>query len=454
MPEHQHTLHWTNAYTARLSGTKISQDVLVQKYTHLRERLQRELPSLPALTLTHMKELTEDLDQILPKCKRFKNMLVLGIGGSALGARALQKAFASEQDGPEYSGPSLWIADNVCAATFDSWLSKLPAKDTVVVCISKSGGTIETISQYFLCIAWLKAHMGEYWHKHMIVVTDKHKGFLREEVCKHGFDSMVVPDNLGGRYSCLSAVGLLPAAFMGIDWQGLLCGASKVSESLVQNAENIFTHPAFNLALWAYELEKRHYSELIFFSYIPKWATFGPWFAQLWAESLGKEGKGIMPISATGVTDQHSVNQMFLDGPRNKGCLFLSNTYVETDDTAKGQQFAEDLPPAWSWLSGKYFGELLHAEALGTRMGLIENSVPLVHVEMGKTDAQSAGSLMMLLQIATIFTGWLLEINPLDQPAVELGKRLANARLGAPNLDKENADLAAYMAQTDKTQVF
>ncbi len=454
MSNQQNTLHWTNAFTARMSGAEQSTQALAQKYAHLKDRLQKELPSLPALTLAHRQELTEDLDQILPKCKRFKHMLVLGIGGSALGARALQKAFAPEQDGPEHTGPSLWIADNVCSETFGAWLSKLPAKETVIVCISKSGGTIETISQYFLCTAWLKEHLGEYWHKHMILITDKNKGFLREEVRTHGFDSMVVPDNLGGRYSCLSAVGLLPAAFLGIDWQGLLDGAAKVTESLLQNAENIFAHPSFKLAVWAYELEQRKYSELIFFSYIPKWATFGPWFAQLWAESLGKEGKGIMPISATGVTDQHSVNQMFLDGPRNKGCFFLSNTF-EADDIAEcGQQFANDLPEAWAWLKGKNFGELLHAEALGTRMGLIENAVPLVHMEMSKANAQGAGALMMFLQAATIFTGWLLEINPLDQPAVELGKRLANARLGAPNLDKENADLAAYMSQADNTQIF
>ncbi len=452
MSDVKHTLHWTNAFTARMHDAKIQKDSLSQKYAHLETRLKEELPTLPVLTQSYRTELEEDMQRVLPHCEKFDHMLVLGIGGSALGARALQKAFAPGQDEPCHQGKSLWIADNVCAATFDSWLSKLPPKKTVVVCISKSGGTIETISQYFLVSAWLKKELGEHWHKHMVLITDKNKGFLREEVNKHGFESLSVPDNLGGRYSCLSAVGLLPAAFIGIDWKGLLDGAMRVAEPLVQNPASIFAHPAFNLAVWAYELEQRDYSELIFFSYIPKWATFGPWFAQLWAESLGKEGKGTMPIAATGVTDQHSVNQMFLDGPRNKACFFLTNTYLASDKSAQGQCFGDDLPEAWAWLKNKHFGELLHAEALGTRMALLKNNVPLVQMDMSDLSAKSAGALMLLLEAATIFTGWLLKINPLDQPAVELGKKLANARLGAPNLEQENTELSAFMAQADCTQ--
>ncbi len=452
MSELKHELYWTNAFIDRMENAHTTTEILAEKYAHLETRLSKELPSLPVFTQSYKEELCQDLSRILPHVKKFDHMLVLGIGGSALGARALQKAFAPSQDEPCHTGPSLWIADNVCAATFDSWLSKLPAEKTIVVCISKSGGTIETISQYFLCLEWLKKHVGSYWNRHMLLITDKEKGFLRQEVQKHGFESAVVPDNLGGRYSCLSAVGLIPAAFLGIDWEALLDGAMHVASPLVENPANIFAHPAFTLASWAYKLEQRNYSELIFFSYIPKWATFGPWFAQLWAESLGKQGKGIMPISATGVTDQHSVNQMFLDGPRNKACFFLTNAYLPDNGHAQGQQFANDLPDAWAWLKGKHFGELLYAEALGTRMALLEHKVPLVHMDMANITAKSAGSLMLLLEAATIFTGWLLNINPLDQPAVELGKRLANARLGAPKLEKEHADLAAFMAREELVQ--
>ena len=154
-------------------------------------------------------------------------------------------------------------------------------------------------------------------------------------------------------------------------------------------------------------------------------------------------------MPATGVTDQHSINQMFLSGPRNKGCIFLTSEGQE-----QGRAFGDDVPDKWSWLKGKPFGSLLEAEALGTRMALCKNGVPLLHVQMGDNGPRAAGALMMLLEAATLFTGWLMGINPLDQPAVELGKRLANARLGAKGYTQEEADLATYLAAPQMKQVF
>ena len=250
-------------------------------------------------------------------------------------------------------------------------------------------------------------------------------------------------------YSALSAVGLLPAGFIGIDWQALLKGAASVARPLLADPASIGDHPSFSLACWARELEAHDYGQLIFFCYIPQWAAYGQWFAQLWAESLGKDGKGSLPVPATGVTDQHSVNQMFLDGPRNKGCLFLTG-----EQPRSGRSFGQDLPEQWAWLRGKAFDTLLDAEALGTRMALCKSGVPLVNVHMGSLDEFAAGSLMMLLEAATIFTGWLMGINPVDQPAVELGKRIANTRLGAPGYAEEAADLAAFLAVPAQKQAF
>ena len=194
---------------------------------------------------------------------------------------------------------------------------------------------------------------------------------------------------------------------------------------------------------------EKGYSQLIFFCYIPQWATYGPWFAQLWAESLGKNGQGSQPIAATGVTDQHSINQMFLDGQRDKGCLFLTSR-----KQAQGRSFGQDLPEKWSWLRGKKFGSLLEAEALGTRMALCKSQVPLVHIDTEDCSERSAGAMMMLLEAATVFTGWLMEINPLDQPAVELGKRLANTKLGAAGYTQEEQDLRSFLELPRDEQVF
>lgn len=442
-------LEWSRAINGRLTEPAIAP--YRAQHTALGARLATELAAgeLPFLTLTYRQRLEEQLLALTPVLQGFRHMLVLGIGGSALGARALQHAFAPAQNGPNYSGPCLWIADNVCASTFEAWLQALNPAETVVVTISKSGGTIETLSQYFLVRQWLQDSLGTAWNGHMVVVTDAKQGFLRQEATTHRLFSLEVPDFLGGRYSALSAVGLVPAAFLGIDWQGLLDGAESVAKSLVANPTSIKDHPSYHLACWCHALEQAGYSQLIFFSYIPMWATFGPWFAQLWAESLGKEGKGTMPLSATGVTDQHSINQMFLDGPRDKACLFLT-----CPNLPQGRIFPDSLPDQWAWLRGKPFGALLEAEGLGTRMAFAKTQTPLVNIDMMGVTAFDAGALMLMLEAATVFTGWLMGINPLDQPAVELGKRLANARLGAPGYPAEEEDLETFLSVKEERQGF
>ncbi len=450
-----HMLEWSQAFAGRLEESAV--EPFRQRAPELAARLRKEVAEglLPFLSMPYRSQLEKDLAALEPELRHFRHMLLLGIGGSALGARALQKAFAPAQDGPAHEGPSLWIADNVCAATLESWLDRLEPAETVVVCISKSGGTIETLSQYFLVRDWLRGTLGEDWAAHMLFVTDAAKGFLREEADREQIRALEVPDNLGGRYSALSAVGLVPAVFLGMDWRGLLRGAAAVARPLAHAATDadmcaaLEAHPAFALAAWARALEARGYSELIFFCYMPQWATFGPWFAQLWAESLGKQGKGMMPLSATGVTDQHSVNQMFLDGPRNKACLFVS-----CGNLPQGRVFPADIPEKWSYLRGRHFGVLLDAEAIGTRMALVQSQVPLVSLMPAAADEEAAGAMMLLLEAATVLTGWLLDINPIDQPAVELGKRLANARLGASGYAEEQRELSAFLGIPPRVQAY
>ncbi|TIH13083.1 glucose-6-phosphate isomerase [Marinifilum sp. JC120] len=433
-------LDWTDSWYERLDSESHCDSA-----AGLAARFSGEVAEgkLPFCSMPFMASLLHDLDGLEGYVKSFDHMLLLGIGGSALGARALQKAFFPQQDQPGHEGPWFWIADNVCAKTLDSYLQKLPLEKTLVAVVSKSGGTIETISQYFLVRDKLKQDLGDNWNRNLLFVTDKEKGFLREQADEFSVRTLEVPDFLGGRYSVLSAVGLLPAMFMGIDYRAMVEGASAVLSPLASpnlDGSSLGNHPAFKLACWASGLMNEGYNELIFFSYIPQWACFGQWFAQLWAESLGKDGKGSQPLPATGATDQHSVNQMFLDGPRNKGCLFLT-----CPSLPEGAAFPEDIPDNFSYLKGKSFGELIHAEGLGTKMALSANKVPLVEMQMGDDSEESAGRLMGLLMAATIFTGWLIEINPIDQPAVEMGKLLAKARLGADGLQKEKDSLNAFL---------
>ena len=433
-------LDWTSADIEKLDIATYE-----KRAEEMAGRLREETSAgqLPFLTMPYMAKLKQELADLKERFKGFDHMLLLGIGGSALGARALQKAFFPQQDQPDHTCPCLWIADNVDAYALEAYLAKLDPTKTIVVTVSKSGGTIETVGQYFILKEWAQKHLGDAWTKHMLLVTDEEKGFLRGEANKHGIHALPVPDHLGGRYSVLSAVGLIPAAFMGIDIDALVEGAREVVSPLTEDnlsGKVLEQHSAFQLAAWGAALQDKGFDEMIFFAYIPLWASFGDWFAQLWAESLGKEGKGSQPIPAIGVTDQHSVNQMFMDGIRNKACLFLT-----CPNLPAGPRFPADLPDQFDYVRNKDFGELIQAEALGTRMALSQNGVPLVEMRMGEDGPKQAGKLIALLGTATILTGWLMGINPLDQPAVELGKRLAKARMNADGLEEEKADLNNFL---------
>lgn len=440
-------IDWTYAYTGRLSH-----NISYSNINGLVNRLQTNLASgtLPFLDLTYMHKLSKSLPQAMARLPKVNHLILLGIGGSALGARALQKAFFPAQDRPGHSGPYLWIADNIDAHSLSAWMTTLSPKDTIIAVISKSGGTIETLAQYFLLKDWLQKELGDTWKKHVVIITDESLGPLRQEATVHELISLPVPEHLGGRYSVLSAVGLFPAAFLGIDWQALVHGAQSVLFPLIKNPVAIEQHLAFSMASWAWSLMNTGYSQLIFFNYIPLWSFVGQWFSQLWAESLGKAGKGSMPLPAVGVTDQHSLQQMFLDGPKDKGCIFIS-----TESLTSKLTFSHLLPEKWSYLNGKYFDDILIAEALGTRMALTKYNVPLLHVNLGNTDEEACGKLMGLCMATTLLAGWMLAINPLDQPAVELGKRLTNARLGACGYESELRDLTNFLAaESNEKQYF
>ena len=434
---------WSNAYKGRLSPSdaRIGEGALPRINARLNEELKAN--RLPFLNMPYWPGLKKDLAALAPELKTFRHMVVLGIGGSALGARALQKAFFTQQDQPGHQGPWLWIADNIDAKGLEAWLKNLPPKETMVVAVSKSGGTIETLAQYFLLKEWLQKNLGDNWRQHMLLVTDDKSGFMRQQADAFKLKSLPVPDYLGGRYSVLSAVGLVPAAFLGIDYEELVRGMSEACAPLNSgkvSPEDLASHQSWRLAVWNKALMERGYSQIIFFTYLPQWASFGAWFGQLWAESLGKDGLGSMPLPALGVTDQHSLVQMFLDGPRDKGCLFLTCPALP-----EGPRFSHDLPDKYAWLRGRGFGALLQAEALGTRMALTKRGTPLVELRREEDSPYAMGRLMGLLEGATLLTGCLMGINPLDQPAVELGKRLANARLGAPGYESETADLEAFL---------
>lgn len=377
---------------------------------------------LQFLTMSYLPELYRQLCEKEAWLSGFTHMLVLGIGGSALGSRFLQKAFYPEQDEPSHDGKSLWILDNLDSAKILRLKQKLPPDQTLVVVVSKSGSTIETVSQYLIFKTWLEENLDEAWIDHILYITDADKGFLRGEVEKYSASSFEVPKNVGGRYSVLTAVGLVPAIFLGIDWRALIAGAEHVSSQLLSGdiEQTLPLSSAWNLALWAYDAMEHGYSMLVLFCYVPHLASFGDWFSQLWSESLGKNGCGSTPLSAVGVTDQHSLQQLFLGGPKDKVGIFLKSSSLRED-----QVFSSQVPSDFNFLKNKSVNALVNAEYEGSKAAWAKAGVDFWELDVKKADEYEVGKLILTMELVTVFTGWMLGINPFDQPHVEYGKNYA-----------------------------
>lgn len=368
-------------------------------------------------------------------------MIVLGIGGSSLGPRALYSALGRPFDPLRPRAPGmprrLLFADNVDPVTFSALLELSPPERTLYNVVTKSGGTAETAAQLLVVYQRLEQALGaERARQHLVMTTDPAQGTLREVVNELGVDSFPIPANVGGRFSVLSSVGLLPAAVAGLDPVGLLEGARAMRDRVAAERD-LRKNPALLLAT----LLHLHHSERarpmhVMMSYVDALYDTADWFRQLWAESLGKavdvDGKqvnvGPTPIAARGATDQHSQLQLYAEGPDDKAYLFLS--VRERGGELIMPESRVSRRSAYSYLAGRGMGELLDAELRGTRASLTRRGRPSAAVTMERVTAQALGELLLLLEAATGFAGPLYRIDPYDQPGVEEAKRLAYGALG------------------------
>jgi glucose-6-phosphate isomerase len=361
-----------------------------------------------------------------------EDVLVLGIGGSSLGTRAILQALVGP---PELAftrtGRRVHLPDNSDPWFLAALLPKLDPSRTLVLAVSKSGGTVETAAQLLVVRAWLEETLGAAWTKHLAAVTDPKAGPLREFVSAHGLASFDVPPNIGGRFSVLTPVGLLAAMLAGVDVAALLRGATTMAEScertsLAENPAGIFAAVHF--------LHHKEHGRMIhvFMPYADGLRSTAAWFVQLWAESLGKRtnraGKvvevGPTPLPAVGATDQHAQMQLFMEGPRDKLVTFIEVETAATDFS---------IPPvegAFGYLGGHTLHGLLSAELRGTRVALAADGRPSLTISLPTLSPESLGALLFLLEAATAFAGELYDINAFDQPGVEAGKRLAFGLLG------------------------
>lgn len=382
--------------------------------------------------------------------ERFENLVVLGIGGSALGNIALHSAlrhpYYNELPRKVRKGPRLYVMDNVDPVRLVGLFDLIDPKETLFNVITKSGSTAETISQFLIVRDRLARKLGDSCGKHIVATTDPSSGALRQLVEKEGWAAFAIPPGVGGRFSVLSPVGLFSAAMTGTDIGALLAGARAMDRRCSQ--PEVWQNPAYMGAALNYLLYTRKGKPiLVMMPYSHALRDLADWFRQLWAESLGKrlslQGKlvnvGPTPVKALGVTDQHSQVQLYMEGPYDKVITLLA---VE--------RFDEDIPiprryrklEAMGYLGGHTLAELFRVERQATTWALTKARRPNATIIFPRVSAHTVGQFIYLMEVMTAFMGKLLRVNPFDQPGVELGKQATYALMGCPGYESLRARLA------------
>lgn len=386
---------------------------------------------------------------------RFENILVLGIGGSALGGIAVTEALLKPYWNlltPEQRNnfPRIFFLDNIDPDNMNGLLDILDLKKTLVNVITKSGSTAETMSQFMILKDRLEKALGEdEYRKNVVATTDKQTGVLRQIAEQEGYKTFVVPDDVGGRFSVFSAVGLLPFALVGIDIDEIVNGIKDMDLALKNT--DVYENIAAQNALIQYLMDVKKGKNLsVMMPYSSRLKYVSDWYAQLWAESLGKnedlQGNhvhvGQTPIKALGATDQHSQIQLYNEGPNDKIINFIR---VEEFDTTL------EIPNIFAYtgigyLGGKTINQLLNAEADSTKVSLSDYARPTVTITLPKVDGYHIGQLLYMLEVQTAIAGALYNINAFNQPGVEQAKNYTYALMGRAGYEDSAKTLQTKMA--------
>ncbi|MGE4318105.1 MAG: glucose-6-phosphate isomerase [Deferribacterales bacterium] len=364
---------------------------------------------------------------------KFNDLIVVGIGGSSLGVETLCNAmltygYNARSFAERGCFPRVWVADNVDPCKMTSILTECQPEDTFVCIITKSGSTVETAANFSIIYEWLSSKVKDP-KKQICAITDPEKGALRAMSREKGFITFNVQPNVGGRFSVLSPVGLIPAAVLGLDVEKLLEGAAFATKD---NYEKVITMSA----IYMYFMDHGK-SINVMMPYSSRLISFADWYCQLWGESLGKaktkDGKevffGTTPVRATGTIDQHSQVQLYKEGPDDK--VF---TFIEVLNHDKDKKITSAYE-AYNYLNGHTLGQLCNVELMGTEAALKNAGRPSLKISLDIVDEFAIGALFMLWQYIVPVIGLACDIDPFDQPGVEEGKDYAYAIMGRQGYD-------------------
>jgi glucose-6-phosphate isomerase len=407
---------------------------------------ERKAGKTPYRDLPFNTEISQQVKELTGQLRdRCENLVVLGIGGSALGNIALQTAlnpYMYNLDSKQRSGPRLFVFDNVDPAQLASFLDWVGDKldRTIFNVISKSGRTAETASQFLIVRKMLLDKLGpDGLKKQVVATTDPQKGTLRQIATDADLNCLEVPDGVGGRFSVLSAVGLFSVAMCGIDVDSLLAGARDMDERV--SCEDFYKNPAAINAAINYHFYNRGKKISVMMPYSYALKDLADWYRQLWAESLGKAKDlsgaevhiGPTPVKALGATDQHSQVQLYREGPNDKLFTFLQVNNFDRDLKIGP---APDCAGELGYLAGADLSSLLNSEKKATEYALLMDKRPCLTVLFDRVNAYTVGQFIYLFEVTTSLAGSLFGINAYDQPAVELGKEATFALMGRSDFEE------------------
>ena len=392
-------------------------------------RARHQDRALPLLRLPDQRDDLVPLEDVAAGFReRFDHVLILGTGGSSLGGQTLY-ALADYGFGPAEGTPQLIFMDNIDPDGFAALSKAVDYRRLGVIAISKSGGTAETLTQLLTLVPEMLGVVGEdQLKRHIVAVTEPGARTLRALAERWQLPVIDHDPGVGGRFSVLSLVGLLPAMVAGLDAAAVRGGAATVLDEALRAPDPSASKPAVGAAVSIGLLRARGLATTVLMPYLDRLAYFGLWYRQLWAESLGKDGTGTTPIRAMGTVDQHSQMQLYLDGPRDKMFTVLVGAAKGT-----GGRVDADLADSHGlgYLAGRTMGDLLDAEQRATADTLKRNGRPTRVMKIDRLNEHCMGALMMHFMLETIVAARLLGVDAFDQPAVEQGKILAREYLRA-----------------------
>lgn len=387
---------------------------------------------------TNQNQVVKDIEEYCDSVREnIEDFIVLGVGGSALGAKTIFNSLCScvhnALPREKRKAPRFFVLDNIDPCELNEVLEIVNLEKTLVNVVSKSGTTTESMSQFLTFYERIKEVVGEEKvNSHFVFTTDEEKGILCDLKNKKGFKAFYVPSGVGGRFSVLSPVGLLPACILGIDISELLNGALEMQKRCEKKKE---CNPAYQKAVLEYVLNKNGRNMIVTMPYASKLKEYSYWYAQLLGESIGKETDrdgnqkncGITPVSALGATDQHSQLQLYMEGPQDK--LLVAVKVKDFGTKLSCPNYALDTPEL-EHLKNVEFGNLINTERKATLCGLAHSGIPFIEIEVPQINANVLGGLFMLNMYEIAFLGELFNIDAYNQPGVEFGKKVTLANLG------------------------